>query len=54
MDCILISKNTNFILEKIGFDSVFDTVADGTEIKNSNPDPEVFLLDNTDIQVWSK
>ncbi|MCM8711901.1 beta-phosphoglucomutase [Clostridium sp. SYSU_GA19001] len=38
------SKNTPFILEKIGLGSYFDAVADGNEIKNSKPDPEVFLL----------
>lgn len=38
------SKNTPFILEKIGLTDFFDAVADGNEIKNSKPDPEVFLL----------
>lgn len=38
------SKNTPFILEKIGLGNYFDAVADGNEIKNSKPDPEVFLL----------
>jgi beta-phosphoglucomutase len=38
------SKNTPFILEKIGLDNYFDAVADGNEITNSKPDPEVFLL----------
>lgn len=38
------SKNTPFILEKIGLGTYFDAVADGNEIKNSKPDPEVFLL----------
>ena len=38
------SKNTKRILEKLGLDGYFDAVADGTEIKNSKPDPEVFLL----------
>jgi beta-phosphoglucomutase len=38
------SKNTPYILEKIGLDGYFDAVADGNGIKNSKPDPEVFLL----------
>lgn len=38
------SKNTKFILERIGLGDFFDAVADGTMIKNSKPDPEVFLL----------
>ena len=38
------SKNTPFILEKIGLAEVFDAVSDGNEIKRSKPDPEVFLL----------
>lgn len=37
------SKNARFILEKIGFENYFDAVVDGTEIKKSKPDPEVFL-----------
>ena len=38
------SKNTPLILRKIGLDNFFDAVADGNEITNSKPDPEVFLL----------
>lgn len=38
------SKNTEFILRKIGLDNAFDAVSDGNQIKNSKPDPEVFLL----------
>ena len=38
------SKNTPFILEQIGLTSNFDAIADGNSIKNSKPDPEVFLL----------
>ena len=37
------SKNTKYILERIGLDSFFDAVADGTSISRSKPDPEVFL-----------
>ena len=38
------SKNTEFILSKIGLYDYFDAISDGTQIKNSKPDPEVFLL----------
>lgn len=38
------SKNTMAILKGIGMDTYFDAVADGTQIVNSKPDPEVFLL----------
>lgn len=38
------SKNAKLILEKIGLRDFFDAVSDGTNIKNSKPDPEVFLM----------
>lgn len=38
------SRNTPIILKQIGLDHFFDAVADGNAIKNSKPDPEVFLL----------
>lgn len=38
------SKNAPTILKQIGLDSYFDAVVDGNDIKNSKPDPEVFLL----------
>ena len=37
------SKNTNLILKQTGIDSLFDIIVDGNHIKNSKPDPEVFL-----------
>ncbi len=37
------SKNTAYILEKTDMRDYFDGVADGTHIKRSKPDPEVFL-----------
>ena len=37
------SKNTPFILERIGLDHFFDVVVDGNCIQHSKPDPEVFL-----------
>ena len=38
------SRNTPIILRQIGLADAFDAVADGNAIKNSKPDPEVFLL----------
>lgn len=38
------SKNTPLILHQTGIDGWFDAVADGNGIANSKPDPEVFLL----------
>lgn len=37
------SKNAKFILEKIRIMDAFDAISDGTNIKKSKPDPEVFL-----------
>lgn len=37
------SKNTKTILTQIGILDWFDVIADGNDIKNSKPDPEVFL-----------
>lgn len=37
------SKNTPFILERIGLGNFFDAVSDGNNITHSKPDPEVFL-----------
>lgn len=38
------SKNTPVILENLGLKGYFDAVSDGNNIKNSKPDPEVFLM----------
>lgn len=37
------SKNTKFILQKTELINCFDAIADGNDIVNSKPDPEVFL-----------
>lgn len=37
------SKNTKFILTKLGIIRLFDAISDGTNISKSKPDPEVFL-----------
>ncbi len=38
------SKNTPTILKQIGLADAFDAIADGNDITHSKPDPEVFLL----------
>ena len=38
------SKNTPTILKQVGISDMFDAVADGNQIKNSKPAPDVFLL----------
>ena len=37
------SRNTRFILDRIGLGDFFDAVSDGNNITRSKPDPEVFL-----------
>ena len=37
------SKNACFILLKLGLDTYFDAISDGTNIVNSKPNPEVFI-----------
>jgi len=38
------SRNTPLIMAKVGLTRYFDAVADGNDITNSKPDPEVFLI----------
>jgi beta-phosphoglucomutase len=45
------SKNTPFILQKIGMERSFDAISDGNQIKKSKPDPEVFLLAASKLQI---
>ena len=45
------SKNTSMILSKIGLSDYFDVVVDGNQIKNSKPDPEVFLKASELLQI---
>lgn len=37
------SRNTKFILHRLGLGSFFDAVSDGMNITHAKPDPEVFL-----------
>ena len=45
------SKNAPFILEKLGLASRFAAVIDGNGVKNTKPDPEVFLNAAQQLQV---
>jgi len=45
------SKNARFILEKLEIKDLFDTISDGTRVKNAKPDPEVFLLAASDLNI---
>lgn len=38
------SRNTPLILERIGLQGEFDTVADGSDIEHTKPAPDVFLV----------
>ena len=38
------SKNTKFILERLGLEGFFDAISDGTNITRSKPDPQVFTM----------
>jgi beta-phosphoglucomutase len=45
------SRNTPVILEKIGLSDFFNAISDGNQIKKSKPDPEVFLLAASKLNV---
>jgi beta-phosphoglucomutase len=38
------SKNANLILNQVGLINQFDTIVDGSMVKNSKPEPDIFLL----------
>jgi beta-phosphoglucomutase len=48
------SKNTSLILQKIGLINSFDAIADGTMVKKSKPDPEVFILASDKLGISPK
>lgn len=48
------SKNTKFILDRLGLDTFFDAVSDGTDVTHSKPDPEVFLIAAARMRVEPK
>ncbi len=45
------SKNAGTVLDRLGIANLFDCVVDGRMIKNSKPDPEVFLLAATKLNM---
>lgn len=45
------SKNANLILKKTNLFPYFDAIIDGNKVKNTKPDPEVFLLAAQVLQV---
>ena len=38
------SKNASTVLKVIGINHMFDAIVDGNQIRESKPDPEVFLI----------
>lgn len=48
------SKNTKFILQRLGLDDFFDAVVDGNQIAHSKPAPEVFLKAAGKLNLSSK
>lgn len=48
------SKNAMIILSQLGIPDIFDVIVDGTQISNSKPNPEVFLLAAKKIGVKPK
>lgn len=45
------SKNAEAILSGLGIEYLFDTVVTGCDIKNTKPDPEVFLLGAKKLEI---
>ncbi|MBQ2614119.1 MAG: beta-phosphoglucomutase [Clostridia bacterium] len=45
------SKNTMAILKQTGCETLFDAIADGNDIKNSKPAPDVFLVAAEKLQI---
>jgi beta-phosphoglucomutase len=48
------SKNTPFILSRIGLEGYFDAISDGNNIRHSKPDPEVFLMAAQFLNLYPK
>ena len=48
------SKNARFILDKLGLTSKFSAIIDGNGVKNTKPDPEVFLNAAAELKVNPK
>lgn len=48
------SRNTPYILEKVGLTDAFDAISDGNNITHSKPDPEVFIKAGEFIKLPAK
>ncbi|MDN5324445.1 MAG: beta-phosphoglucomutase [Thermosipho sp. (in: thermotogales)] len=48
------SKNTKFILEKIGILDLFETVVTGFDFKKGKPNPEIFLIASERLGIHPK
>ena len=48
------SKNARPILQKVGLLPFFDTIVDGNSVTKAKPDPEVFLIAASNLQVAPK
>ena len=48
------SKNTMAILKQVECDEIFDAIADGNDIKNSKPAPDVFLVAAEKLGLYPK
>ena len=48
------SKNTMAILKQVECDGIFDAIADGNDIKNSKPAPDVFLVAAEKLGLYPK
>ena len=45
------SKNARPIIEKVGLTAYFNTIVDGTQVARAKPDPEVFLIAASRLEV---
>ena len=45
------SKNSRFILDKLGITDLFDVIIDGTKVSRAKPDPEVFLRGAQELHI---
>lgn len=48
------SKNANFILKQLGLYNNFDVIIDGSDIKKSKPNPEIFILASKQLNINPK
>lgn len=48
------SKNAKFILKQLGLYNNFDVIIDGSDIKKSKPNPEIFILASKQLNINPK